>query len=392
SHFGSSALRPRLLLFLHTCPAPGAMAADGRGAAPALSSHTKGVLVTIAGVVCLSPDIVLVRYAELQLPQANCVVLHKYLFKLLATFVGLGLVAYGGPRGYLAQARAAGWHFWAAAVLQCVQELLFTLGALHTTAADNLVFLSLSPLWCALFSVVWFQEWPQRHTALALVVSLGAVALAFWGGTREEAASGRQSVLGNTIALCCGVAMAALLTVCRHAEIARLQATLVPAALPASVFSVALGVVLAQGRVGEECWPASGVAGLVPSALNGAALLPVADALFAIAPKYILSSEVGMFMLLELVLGPFLVWIAMRETPSPWTLVGGVILMVALACNEYMSLRHEVAALAAKAPGASARSAGAADPPPREGPRATESRGAAGDGDAAREAAAEVWV
>jgi len=53
-------------------------------------------------------------------------------------------------------------------------------------------------------------------------------------------------------------------------------------------------------------------------------------ALFTVGARLIAAAEVALITLLEVVLGPFWVWIAFGETPDRATLVGGAIVVVAV--------------------------------------------------------------
>ena len=54
----------------------------------------------------------------------------------------------------------------------------------------------------------------------------------------------------------------------------------------------------------------------------------------ALAPRFITGAEVGLCILLEAVLGPLFVFLAYRDVPSKWTLIGGSLLLVVLALHE----------------------------------------------------------
>ena len=62
-------------------------------------------------------------------------------------------------------------------------------------------------------------------------------------------------------------------------------------------------------------------------------LLPIAFSLMYVGPRYIPAAEVSLLLLLEAVLSPFLVWLVIGENPGSATLIGGTIIVVALAIN-----------------------------------------------------------
>ena len=59
----------------------------------------------------------------------------------------------------------------------------------------------------------------------------------------------------------------------------------------------------------------------------GILILPVSFGLISIAPRYTTSAIVSLIMLLEMVMGPFWVWIAIGEEPSI-TMVLGAFLVI----------------------------------------------------------------
>ena len=65
----------------------------------------------------------------------------------------------------------------------------------------------------------------------------------------------------------------------------------------------------------------------------GLVMLPLAFGLMYIGPQYIPAAEVNLMMLLEAILGPLWVWLAVGEDPGAFTLFGGTVVIVALAAN-----------------------------------------------------------
>ncbi|MBT6544286.1 MAG: hypothetical protein HOL77_09455 [Rhodobacteraceae bacterium] len=54
------------------------------------------------------------------------------------------------------------------------------------------------------------------------------------------------------------------------------------------------------------------------------------NTLFVIASKHLFAAELTLFMLLEFTLGPIWVWIFVNEVPTNWTLIGGIIVILAV--------------------------------------------------------------
>jgi len=56
----------------------------------------------------------------------------------------------------------------------------------------------------------------------------------------------------------------------------------------------------------------------------------VSFALITIAPKYLPAPEVGLYLLLETLIGPVIVWFLVSEAPRENDFIGGAILLTAL--------------------------------------------------------------
>jgi drug/metabolite transporter (DMT)-like permease len=78
----------------------------------------------------------------------------------------------------------------------------------------------------------------------------------------------------------------------------------------------------------------------VPFVLVHAALIVVSSVLLALGPRYITSAEVGLLVLLESVLAPILVWFVIAEYPGGYALLGGAIVIGALAVSNVVVLRR----------------------------------------------------
>jgi drug/metabolite transporter (DMT)-like permease len=74
-------------------------------------------------------------------------------------------------------------------------------------------------------------------------------------------------------------------------------------------------------------------------AISGLVVLPLGFGLLAVAPRYIPGAEVALITLLEAVLGPLWVWLALGEVPAPAAVLGGSIVIGALAFNSVAMLR-----------------------------------------------------
>ena len=62
----------------------------------------------------------------------------------------------------------------------------------------------------------------------------------------------------------------------------------------------------------------------------------------AIGPQYITSAEVGLFLVLESIFAPILVWYVLGENPGSTAIIGGVIVLLVLTISNIVGLRSKI--------------------------------------------------
>jgi drug/metabolite transporter (DMT)-like permease len=232
-----------------------------------------------------------------------------------ALFAVLGLAAYiaVAERGGLIHAfRAVGRGGLAVAVLTAIASGTFIVALNHASVANILFMQALAPVLAAVLGLA-VGETVGRRTWMAMAVAIGGVAVMVGGPTRPSA-------LGLGLSLVMTTSFAATLVITRHkrdvsmAPAVCLSQLLVfllaaPFAKPgsASARDVMLMIALGVGQIGL---------GLVFLAIGG---------------RLIPAAEVALITLLEVVLGPLWVWIFLSEQPGVATLIGGAIVLGAVA-------------------------------------------------------------
>jgi drug/metabolite transporter (DMT)-like permease len=73
--------------------------------------------------------------------------------------------------------------------------------------------------------------------------------------------------------------------------------------------------------------------------LWGGLLSGFANWMFIVASRHLVAAEVTLFMLLEFSLGPVWVWLFAAEVPSEWTILGGLLVIAAVALRAGLELR-----------------------------------------------------
>ncbi len=190
---------------------------------------------------------------------------------------------------------------------------IFFITALHNTTVANLVFiLALTPLVTAGFSIVFLGERIPRGTLLAILVAIGGVLIIVGDGIAQGSSFGDLLAVGSVIC------MSSALTITRGSGRDMSMAP-GPAALMGAAFAL---VFIDSFALDATQW--------MFLLINGVIIMPLSTVLLALGPRYISAPEVGMFLLLETVLAPIWVWLAVNEVPTTNSLIGGAIIVLAL--------------------------------------------------------------
>jgi len=190
-----------------------------------------------------------------------------------------------------------------------------------TSTANALVVMSVSPLLTALFASMFLKDPVPLRTWLA--ASAAAIGIAWMFGSSLEA-----HYLGMAIAFVIPVASAINVVVLR-ASAAKLD--LIPAVMLGGALSCLIALPFALPFTGTP-------RDLGLLAFLGVFQLGVPCMLLVLASRALLAPEIALLGLLEVVLGPLWAWLGAGEVPAGSTLVGGMIVLAALALNELPTL------------------------------------------------------
>lgn len=272
-----------------------------------LSPYAYGTLLMIIGVLVLSPDSGVLRLIDGDPYVISfwrgigvCVVI--WCFALIRS-----------PQEFAKQLVTPSWLSLGILLSFGMSSMAFVFGVTYLGAPTMLVFVSMTPLASALASWMIFGE----KTDVALWI---AIILAMIGA----------SIAGSAIPMNTPIE-------------GWLAAVMVPGL-------TGLGISLTRHHPSDTIWPIYGAASLLVAIVlwfmlptvaipegtlwlvvfNACFTVPVSFALITIAPKYLPAPEVGLYLLLETLIGPVIVWFLVTEAPRQNDLIGGAILLSAL--------------------------------------------------------------
>ncbi len=282
-----------------------------------LSRPAFGLLITFIGVLVLSFEGVLIRSIELD---------SWTLLFLRGVLACPGLFLFfliAERRGWGKQMRSMGWAGVLAAVLFAIDNVGFIYSITHTSVANTLLLISLSPLFAGLFTRLLLRETVPRRTWLAIAGG-GVATLIIMLGSLVEG-----DLAGTLAGLIAAAAIGGTLVVLR----ANPTLNMVPAVAIGSGLAALVGLPASTpGSADAQDW--------VYLIALGFFVVPVAFGLIATGPRFIPAAEVALLLLLETVLGAYMVWAIIGEEPSVITIVGGLILVGVLAAHSVASLKN----------------------------------------------------
>ena len=232
-----------------------------------------------------------------------------------AAFASVALLAYVAvvERGRVVQAfRSIGLAGVAVALCVATASGSFIAALNHTSVARVLFILALAPVLAALLARVTLGEPITRRTSLAMALALAGVALML-------GAPGEGSLVGDGLSFVTALAFALMIVITRW----RHDVSMAPATCLSQVILVVAFMPFASpGEITGDA--------VVWLALLGIGQIGLGFALLTVGARLIPAAQVGLITLLEVVLGPLWVWLALNERPTTLTLVGGAIVIVAI--------------------------------------------------------------
>lgn len=215
----------------------------------------------------------------------------------------------------------AGWPGVVSGAMFCTMFTCFMLAVTRTTVANALVVNSLYPVFAAILGRLVLGTPVRAYTWVAIALALAGMAWMFAAGLGGDLA-------GTLIAF--GVPIAAAVNVVTLRKWGR-SVDLAPAVLIGGILSALISLPFAQPFEASA-------RDLALLASLGMFQLAVPCMMLVVASRYLPPAEVALLTLLEAVLGPLWAWLGVGERPASSTLVGGAVVLVAIAGNEIIAL------------------------------------------------------
>lgn len=273
--------------------------------------RTKGIIITVLGVLFLIPDSLLVRLITAT-PLAICFwrgLLGGSL--LLIIYLIYGLLSKDNKR--------LDFTLKEILIILCIalSTICFVLSVNYTTVANTLFLLSTAPFFSIFLSYFLLGEKIRLKDLCASLVALIGVFIISLGSQASN--NTLATSLGDFFGIGIAIFTALVLTLARHGS-----SKLVIRSNAIGMYAVALLVLpfVKNFSVEQET--------ILYLLILCLICVPIGSLLILTGPKYISASEVSLIILLQVILAPILAWLILKEYPGLSSLVGGIFVISAL--------------------------------------------------------------
>ena len=281
-----------------------------------LSNQHKGSLLAFIAVMLITPDSIFIRLSNIEtwgmlfyrgaIPFVVVLIGLIFFYKnnLLKALVGIG---YPGI-------------FYVISFSIC--NITFIISIQNTNVANTLVMIAMAPMLSAILGSIFLKEIPDRKTWIAIIITLVSVTYIFYDSIEMGNFYGDLFGLITAFGLACNAVIA------RFAKNRDLVPSAVIGKLCVAIF--AFFFVDSFSLLGSD---------LIIVPLMCVMCVAIPFVLVTIAPRFIPAEEVNLFFLLETIIGPFWVWMVIKEQPSIETIQGGSIIILTIAIHSYLKLK-----------------------------------------------------
>jgi drug/metabolite transporter (DMT)-like permease len=198
----------------------------------------------------------------------------------------------------------------------------------NTSVANAMLLFATAPFMAAVLGWIVLRERVRRATWIAIAVAIGGIAIMVADKTGSVALKGSLAALGSALGF-------AIFTVAlrwgRTGE-------MLPSVFLSGLFAIAITTVICL-LLGLTLLPGpwdSGIAMGMGVFQVGTGLI-----LYTLGSRSLPAAELALLSLAEVLLGPVWVWLLLGETASLNTLIGGAVLLVAIAGNAVSGKRRK---------------------------------------------------
>jgi drug/metabolite transporter (DMT)-like permease len=281
------------------------------------SRHGYAMLLMVLGSIAISFGGLVQRNIEVADPwQIN-------VYRSLGTLLAAAMIIAVQNRGQVIKTVLGVGRFGIlAGVLLSFAGMGFIQALTHTTVANALFILGAIPFFAALFARIFLGERLRRSTLITMIVAACGLGIMVLKGVSVG------SGFGNAMALLTAVNFALYAVVVRYKR----QTEMIPVLLISSAIIIFIALLI----TGDDL--VVPLKDILLALFWGGCLSGFVNWMFIYASRHLAAAEVTLIMLVEFALGPIWVWLFIGEVPTRWTILGGGLIISAVAVRAILEL------------------------------------------------------
>jgi drug/metabolite transporter (DMT)-like permease len=281
-----------------------------------LSDQQKGSFLAFVAVMFITPDSLFIRLSNVD---TWGLVFYRGMIPFFTVLIGM-LIVY--KSNFFKMLFNSGYHGLIFITTFSITNITFVVSIQNTNVANTLVMIAMAPMLSAILGAIFLKEIPDRKTWIAIAVTFLAAVYIFYDSLQLG------NVYGDILGFITGLGLAINAVTIRSAKKKNLLPAAVVGKLCVAIF--AMFFIETYALVDRDLF-------IVP--LMSIMCVAIPFVLVTIAPRFIPAEEVNLFFLLETIIGPFWVWMVIKEQPSIETIQGGMIIILTIAIHSFLKLR-----------------------------------------------------
>ena len=281
-----------------------------------LSDQQKGSFLAFVAVMFITPDSLFIRLSNVD---TWGLVFYRGFIPFCLVLIGM-LIVY--KLNFFKMLFNSGYHGLIFITTFSITNITFVVSIQNTNVANTLVMIALAPMLSAILGGIFLKEIPDRKTWTAIGVTFLAAVYIFYDSLQLG------SIYGDILGFITALGLAINAVTIRSAK----KKNLLPAAVVGKLFVAIFAMFFIETYTLIE-------RDLIIVPLMSIMCVAIPFVLVTIAPRFIPAEEVNLFFLLETIIGPFWVWIVIKEQPSLETIQGGSIIILTIAIHSYLKLK-----------------------------------------------------
>ena len=281
-----------------------------------LSDQQKGSFLAFVAVMFITPDSLFIRLSNVD---TWGLVFYRGMIPFFTVLIGM-LIVY--KSNFFKMLFNSGYHGLIFITTFSITNITFVVSIQNTNVANTLVMIAMAPMLSAILGAIFLKEIPDRKTWIAIAVTFLAAVYIFYDSLQLG------NVYGDILGFITGLGLAINAVTIRSAKKKNLLPAAVVGKLCVAIF--AMFFIETYTLVDRDLF-------IVP--LMSIMCVAIPFVLVTIAPRFIPAEEVNLFFLLETIIGPFWVWMVIKEQPSIETIQGGLVIILTIAIHSFLKLR-----------------------------------------------------